>query len=110
MTERAAAETVKFTAGTLEARVRKMAYSLPPSDLGSTRAIQAVAAFIEDELRPSREALQAILDALRSDPHDGGPQKDVYRDDVIYRLDGQMMYRAINLARAALAKAEVPNG
>lgn len=50
-------------------------------------------------------AMRAIFEALNSDPPDGGAQKDVYRDHVIYRLDGQAMYRAINLAREALANA-----
>lgn len=44
-------ETAGFTPGDLESRVRKMAYSLPPSDLGSTRAIQAIARFVEAEIR-----------------------------------------------------------
>ena len=35
----------------LEVRVRKMAHSLPPSDLGSTRAIQAITRFVEDEIQ-----------------------------------------------------------
>ena len=48
-------------------------------------------------------ALRKIYTALNSDPPDGGPQKDVYRDTVVYRLDGQAMYAAINEARAALA-------
>ena len=50
-------------------------------------------------------AVQALHDALNSDPPDGGPQKHVAGDDVIYRLDGQAMYQAINRARAALARA-----
>ena len=52
------------------------------------------------------DALRRIERALLSDPSDGGPQKHVGRDDVIYRLDGQLMYVALNAARAALAKAE----
>lgn len=47
-------------------------------------------------------ALREIEDALRKDSRD----KTIGREDVEYHLDGQTMYRAINLARAAIAKAE----
>lgn len=39
----------------IEAEVRKLAMSLPPSDLGSTRAIQAVARYVYDKLQKVRE-------------------------------------------------------
>lgn len=39
----------------IEAEVRKVAMSLPPSDLGSHRAIQAVARYVHDKLRKARE-------------------------------------------------------
>lgn len=34
----------------IEAEVRKLAHSLPPSDFGSTRAIQAVALYVAGKL------------------------------------------------------------
>lgn len=39
----------------VEAEVRKLAMSLPPSDLGSTRAIQAVARYVVEKLQKARE-------------------------------------------------------
>jgi hypothetical protein len=35
----------------IEAEVRKLAHSLPPSDFGSTRAIQAVAQYVYAKLK-----------------------------------------------------------
>lgn len=49
-----------------------------------------------------RDALRKVYEALMSDPPHG-PQKHVGPDDVIYCLDGQRMYHAINAARDALA-------
>jgi hypothetical protein len=49
-------------------------------------------------------ALEALYDALCSDPPDG-PQKIVDGDGVIYRLDGQAMYQAINKVREVVAAA-----
>lgn len=48
------------------------------------------------------DALAKVYRALMSDPPHG-PQKHVGPDDVIYCLDGQLMYHAINAARDALA-------
>lgn len=42
----------------IEARARKMAHSLPPSDLGSTRAIQAIASFVAAEIEADRGAVR----------------------------------------------------
>lgn len=39
----------------IEAEVRRVAMSLPPSDLGSHRAIQAVARYVHQKLRTARE-------------------------------------------------------
>lgn len=50
-----------------------------------------------------KEALELMARALLSDPPDG-PQKNVVGDDVIYRLDGQTMYLALNAVRDALAE------
>lgn len=47
------------------------------------------------------EALTKLEAALRKDSRD----KTVLSDTVEYHLDGQVMYQAINCARAALAKA-----
>ena len=44
----------------IEAAVRKMAHSFPPSDLGSHRAIQAVAAFVHNAVRAERSACLQI--------------------------------------------------
>jgi hypothetical protein len=52
------------------------------------------------------EALEKLHTALNSDPPDGGAQKDILPDTVVYRLDGQAMYLAINAVRAAIAKAK----
>jgi hypothetical protein len=54
-------------------------------------------------------ALKALYEALCSDPPDGGPQKHVAADGVIYRLDGEAMYQAINAVRTAIAKAAAPS-
>lgn len=51
----------------------------------------------------ANDALRRVYDALMSDPPHG-PQKHVGPDDVIYQLDGQLMYHAINAARDALTK------
>jgi len=67
----------EHTPGDLEARVRKMAHSLPPSDIGSTRSIQAITAFVTAEQRDLVEALYAIeiqfpySDAVLQDVADG---------------------------------------
>lgn len=47
-------------------------------------------------------ALEKIYAGLSSNPP-RGEQKHVVGDGVIYRLDGQLMYHAINAARDALA-------
>jgi len=43
----------------IEAEVRKVAMSIPPSDLGSTRGIQAVAQYVYDKLKMVRMREQA---------------------------------------------------
>jgi hypothetical protein len=50
-----------------------------------------------------RAALRECVGALNSDPP-AGPQKTIDRDGIIYHLDGQAVYRALNTARAALAQ------
>jgi hypothetical protein len=55
------------------------------------------------------DALRKIYAALMSDPPPGHVQKHVGPDDVIYQLDGQLMYQAINAARDAIAKAVPPS-
>ena len=55
----------------IEARVRKMAHSLPPSDFGSTRAIQAVTSFVVAEIAAltlTREILRGQLMAHGIEP------------------------------------------
>jgi hypothetical protein len=39
----------------IEAEVRKLAHSLPPSDFGSTRVIQAVATYVEQKIKEAAE-------------------------------------------------------
>jgi hypothetical protein len=39
----------------IEAEVRKLAHSQPPSDFGSTRAIQAIARYVHEKLEKARE-------------------------------------------------------
>lgn len=47
----------------IEAAVRKMAHSLPPSDLGSTRAIKAIAVHVRAAVEAEREKHAALCDA-----------------------------------------------
>jgi hypothetical protein len=49
----------------IETEVRKIAMSLPPSDFGSTRAIQAVAQWVSENFTPNCNAYTST-DALRS--------------------------------------------
>jgi hypothetical protein len=44
----------------IEAEVRKLAHSLPPSDFGSTRAIQAIARFVIEKIARERDACATI--------------------------------------------------
>lgn len=76
-------------ADTLEDRVRAMAHSLPPIDLGSTRSIQAITSFVVRERNDLVEALKHLLDALE------GPSRTSLEDIEI----------AICAGRAALSKA-----
>lgn len=48
-------DLVPWTYTELEAAVRKMAHDLPPSDLGSTRAIQHVTRFCMNLLQEALE-------------------------------------------------------
>jgi hypothetical protein len=59
---------------------------------------------VEAERDELVRALRKIVDALCSDAPTG-PQKTISRDDTIYHLDGQKMYRAINDARDAITAA-----
>lgn len=54
----------------IEREVRALAMSLPPSDLGSTRAIQAIAEYVDRKLRglPLREY----------PPYERPPQQNAY--------------------------------
>jgi hypothetical protein len=47
----------------IEAEVRKLAHSLPPSDFGSTRAIQAVAAYVAKKLSDAQPKADPIYEA-----------------------------------------------
>ncbi len=60
----------------------------------------------EAEVARLREVLAALEAALRKDSRG----KTVFADTVEYHLDGQAMYQAINLARAALAPKEEGGG
>ena len=51
------------------------------------------------------EALGKAHDALLTDPPHG-PQKSIIGDETIYHLDGQSVGYALDLIRAAIAKAE----
>lgn len=89
----------------------------PPDDFGEYRIAELISqptgeadALLIAAAPDLYAALKSIHDALLSDPPDGGPQKHVGRDDVIYRLDARRMYVAINAARAALAKAKPQRG
>lgn len=60
-------------------------------------------AWAANRIRAMREALEKVLDAHNTDAP-GWPSKTVGGDDVVYHLDGQRMYIAINAARTALGK------
>lgn len=46
----------------IEAEVRKLAHSFPPSDFGSHRAIQAVAQYVVEKLKQERAQMAALRD------------------------------------------------
>jgi hypothetical protein len=46
----------------IEEEVRKLAHSLPPSDFGSTRAIQAVAKYVQEKMKLERDRCAEIAD------------------------------------------------
>jgi hypothetical protein len=53
----------------MESEVRKLAHSLPPSDFGSTRAIQAVTAFVFDKLREASRTDLTLGEIVRRTPN-----------------------------------------
>lgn len=59
---------------------------------------------VPDDIQAMLQALKLVERALLSDPPTG-PQTYIVGDDMIYRLDGQTMYHALNAVRAAIAKA-----
>lgn len=67
---------------------------------------------LDDASRDREQAIQVVRElyaALNSDPPDG-IQKEIDRDGVIYRLDGQKMYHALNAARALVHQDEQQKG
>jgi len=102
------AEDGKGAPDEVESFVRTVAYSLPPSDFGSFRAIKAMAAAIREREKASRLKADAAIEALREvfdrDLCFDGP-------NILIRCDSHGAALGLaNRVRALLSSIEKPHG